>query len=79
MKKWMFTEGLPFLVELNIIPIGASYFDTELEAVNAKLAIFDIIQRDLEERKRILGYAEIDRQNKMHMEDERIFNQITGI
>ena len=79
-KAWTYLSHseLPILVVSRAMPPGTVLFETELKAIDFKLNKLSKIQKELEERKRILGHDEIDRQNRMHMEDERIFNQITG-
>ncbi len=78
-SKWAFfpEAGLPTLVVCRSMPIGTIFFDTEIEAIDFKLNSLSIIQKELERRKRRLGYAEIDRLNEIHAEDERIFKEIT--
>ncbi len=78
-SKWTFfpEAGLPTLIVCRSMPIGTVFFDTELEAIDFKLNDLSKIQREFEEKKRRLGYVEIDRLNEIDTEDERIFNQIT--
>ena len=78
MKRWMLTEGLPALVELNTIPMETPCFNTELEAVNVQIAILNKIQMELDRRQFHLEYKQQEKQYedagilKRRIDDARI-------